>query len=105
MSCVRRIFNNKTSGFFSGLYLQVSLSLFSRYVQGGLNPGKNPVYTGNVSMSSFVPNGTYQVRYLVNSKFISIMEMGTLKARSDKRLFPISFSWTHLFKKISLLLT
>ncbi|XP_030839363.1 uncharacterized protein LOC115923177 [Strongylocentrotus purpuratus] len=45
-----------------------------RYVQGGLNPGKNPVCIGKVSMSSFVPNGTYQVRYLVNSQFISLME-------------------------------
>ncbi|XP_003725880.3 uncharacterized protein LOC100889957 [Strongylocentrotus purpuratus] len=46
-----------------------------RYVQGGLNPGKSAVYIGNVSISSFVPNGAYQVRYLVNSQFISIMEM------------------------------
>ncbi|XP_030839354.1 uncharacterized protein LOC115923172 [Strongylocentrotus purpuratus] len=52
-----------------------------RYVQGGLNPGKNPVNIGKVSMASFLPNGAYQVRYLVNSQFISIMEMGTLKAR------------------------
>eukprot|EP00057_Strongylocentrotus_purpuratus_P002166 XP_003723969.2 PREDICTED: uncharacterized protein LOC100888589 [Strongylocentrotus purpuratus] len=46
-----------------------------RYVQGGLNPGKNPVNIGKVSMASFLPNGAYQVRYLVNSQFISIMEM------------------------------
>ena len=68
--------------FLSGLYLQVSLSLFSRYVQGGLNPGKKPVNIGKVFMSSFLPNGAYQVRYLVNSQYKSIMKMGTLKARS-----------------------
>eukprot|EP00057_Strongylocentrotus_purpuratus_P021083 XP_011675557.1 PREDICTED: uncharacterized protein LOC105443722 [Strongylocentrotus purpuratus] len=46
-----------------------------RYVQGGLNHGKNPLYTGNVSMFSFLPNGAYQVRYLVNRQFKSLMQM------------------------------
>ncbi|XP_063964050.1 uncharacterized protein LOC129273704 [Lytechinus pictus] len=45
-----------------------------RFVQGGLNPGKNPVRAGTVSMASYLPNGSYQARYLVNRKYVSIVE-------------------------------
>ncbi|XP_800047.3 uncharacterized protein LOC579608 [Strongylocentrotus purpuratus] len=45
-----------------------------RYVQGTLNPGKYPVRAGNASMASYLPNGSYQVRYLVNKKYVSIVE-------------------------------
>ncbi|XP_041484120.1 uncharacterized protein LOC121430788 [Lytechinus variegatus] len=46
-----------------------------RYVQGGQNPGSRPVSKGDVSMSSNLPNGSYQVRYLMNRKYTSIMEL------------------------------
>ncbi|XP_071478815.1 uncharacterized protein [Diadema antillarum] len=45
-----------------------------RYVQGGLNPGKKAVAVGAVNMASFLPNGSYDVRYLVNRNYISIID-------------------------------
>ena len=44
-----------------------------RYVQGGLNPGKNPVPDGNLNITSFLPDGSYDVRYLVNSNYVKVV--------------------------------
>ncbi|XP_071476764.1 uncharacterized protein [Diadema antillarum] len=45
-----------------------------RYVQGGLDPGEEAVPVGDVSMTAFLPNGLYDVRYLVNKNYISIID-------------------------------
>ncbi|XP_072177534.1 uncharacterized protein [Diadema setosum] len=45
-----------------------------RYVQGRLDPGEEAVPVGDVSMTAFLPNGLYDVRYLVNQNYISIID-------------------------------
>ncbi|XP_071949051.1 uncharacterized protein [Antedon mediterranea] len=44
-----------------------------RYIQGGLNPIKDRIPVGNVSISSFLPDGNYEIRYLVNHEYMSVI--------------------------------
>ena len=43
------------------------------YVGGGQNPLSDPVPKGNLNFTVTLPNGDYQVRYLVNKQFTSVM--------------------------------
>ncbi|XP_033098846.1 uncharacterized protein LOC117102599 isoform X2 [Anneissia japonica] len=44
-----------------------------RYIQGGLNPITDRIPVGNVSMTSFLPDGYYDIRYLVNRQYLNVM--------------------------------
>ncbi|XP_013392878.1 uncharacterized protein LOC106160753 isoform X2 [Lingula anatina] len=57
-----------------------------RYVQGTQNPRKDPVPVGKVTFRSFLPDGVYDVRYMVNRKYISVMQtsMQTHNMTHDK---------------------
>ncbi|XP_033633274.1 uncharacterized protein LOC117294846 [Asterias rubens] len=43
------------------------------YVQGEQNPKSSAVHEGSVKMASLLPNGRYDVRYLVNRQFVSVL--------------------------------
>ncbi|XP_035673614.1 uncharacterized protein LOC118414010 [Branchiostoma floridae] len=47
-----------------------------RYVQGGQNPKQPPVPKGSVTMAIYLPDGKYDLRYLVNRKFSDVMTTG-----------------------------
>ncbi|XP_066278536.1 uncharacterized protein [Branchiostoma lanceolatum] len=47
-----------------------------RYVQGGQNPKQPPVPKGSVTMAMYLPDGKYDLRYLVNRKFSDVMTTG-----------------------------
>ncbi|XP_038070839.1 uncharacterized protein LOC119739825 [Patiria miniata] len=45
-----------------------------KYVQGGQNPLDNPVPKGNIALESYLPDGIYDVRYLVNRQFVDVID-------------------------------
>ncbi|XP_074641117.1 uncharacterized protein LOC141898875 [Tubulanus polymorphus] len=64
-----------------------------RYVQGGQNPLSKPVPQGKVYMRMFLPAGQYEVRYLVNREFTSVIHTDLISSSSSK-----DANWEQLFK-------
>ncbi|XP_006824092.2 uncharacterized protein LOC102804574, partial [Saccoglossus kowalevskii] len=67
-----------TNSDWIGIYPQGTQNdkyLDFRYVQGSQNPKRNPVPNGSVTMNSYLPNGTYDIRYLVNRKFLNVLDI------------------------------
>ena len=44
-----------------------------RYVGGGQNPSADPVPKGNLNFTVTLPNGPYELRYLVNRQYTAVM--------------------------------
>ncbi|XP_070541534.1 uncharacterized protein [Ptychodera flava] len=67
-----------------------------RYVQGTLNPKKDPIPVGKATMQSFLPDGKYDVRYLVNRQYVSVMEAVVEYSNGSKEA-----EWVQLYKGLA----
>ena len=68
-----------------------------RYVGGGQNPKGDPVYTGKLSFLLFLPDDTYEVRYMTEMKGPVLMQNAfTTSKQIDEP------EWVQLYKGIAL---
>ncbi|XP_065843362.1 uncharacterized protein [Oscarella lobularis] len=67
------------------------------YVNGGQNPKYNPVPKGSAILSSVLPNGTYNYRYLVNKKYLDVMS-GSLTVYGAKE----DVEWVQLYRGLAI---
>lgn len=66
------------------------------YVGGGQNPLKDAIPTGSLTFKSYLPNGKYDYRYLVNKKFFDAMSSSLTATNSttDKE-------WVQVYRGIA----
>ncbi|XP_077992289.1 uncharacterized protein LOC144446407 [Glandiceps talaboti] len=67
-----------------------------RYVQGTQNPKKDPVPKGSVTMQSFLPDGKYNVRYLVNRQFLNVLNTDVRYSNGSREA-----TWIQLYKGLA----
>ncbi|XP_019635610.1 PREDICTED: uncharacterized protein LOC109478486 [Branchiostoma belcheri] len=68
-----------------------------RYVQGGQNPKQPPVPKGSVTMAMYLPDGKYNLRYLVNRKFSDVITTGV-----DVYGGPQDENWVQLYQGMAI---
>lgn len=68
-----------------------------RYVGGGQNPKGDPVHSGKLPFLLFLPDGTYNLRYLANMRDPALMQITFTS--SDR---PNEPEWVQLYKGIAL---
>ncbi|XP_065662023.1 uncharacterized protein LOC100213807 isoform X3 [Hydra vulgaris] len=87
-----------TSNDWIGIFLSNTsnqLYLDYVYVGGGQNPSSKAVSHGNINVTTYLPDGAYDVRYLIDKRFVAALDVSTLVKEGSEDV-----AWIQIFSGI-----